>query len=316
MTVINLDVKQQPDPNDGDGHGRTRLHNLFYGLFQCELSELQKALKAGCDVNAADNWGDTPLHTLIGSMMNDAARADLMRALIEAGANVNAAGRRGKTPLQLAVGGNCKESAQVLLQAGANVNTQDKDGDTPLREAVDVRNTDMVKLLLEHGADAGIKNRYGESLTQEAISNENFACAELLQQYGARADGNGESVAAGTVPERENAQEDETDPTDITASGYSEAAAAEIHRWSNPNARDGKGMSNELIAIISIGIALAGLQLHNHHYQRADMQSLREETQAEFKVQREAINDLLSRMVRLEALFEDRRVAAGKPGSG
>ena len=107
-------------------------------------------------------------------------------------------------------------------------------------------------------------------------------------------------------------------------------------------------MSNELIAIISIGIALAGLQLHNHHYQRADIQSLRgemqaefkavrtemqaefkdvreemhteistlrEETRAEFKVQREAINDLLSRMVRLEALFEDRRVAAGKPGS-
>lgn len=107
-------------------------------------------------------------------------------------------------------------------------------------------------------------------------------------------------------------------------------------------------MSNELIAIISIGIALAGLQLHNHHYQRADMQSLRtemhaefkavrtemhtefkavreevqtdiktlrEETQAEFKVQREAINDLLSRMVHLEALFEGRRVAAGKPGS-
>ena len=96
-------------------------------------------------------------------------------------------------------------------------------------------------------------------------------------------------------------------------------------------------MSNELIAIISIGIALAGLQLHNHHYQRADMQSLRAEmhaefkavreevqteiktlregTQAEFKVQREAINDLLSRMVRLEALFKGRRVAAGKPGS-
>ena len=241
MTVINLDVKQQPDPNDRDGHGRTRLHNLFYGVPWCELSELQKALKAGCDVNAADNWGDTPLHTLIGAIMNDAARADLMRALIEAGANVSAAGRRGKTPLQLAVGGNHKESAQVLLQAGANVNTPDKDGDTPLREAVDVRNTDLVKLLLEHGADAGIKNRYGESLVQEAISDENFACAEILQQYGAGADGNDESVAAGTVPEPENAQGDETDPTDITANGYSEAAAAEMDRWSNPNTRDGKG---------------------------------------------------------------------------
>ena len=73
-------------------------------------------------------------------------------------------------------------------------------------------------------------------------------------------------------------------------------------------------MSNELIAIISIGIALAGLQVHSHRYQRADIQALREETRAEFKVQREAINDLLGRMVRLEALFEDRRVAVGKPG--
>ena len=241
MTVINLDVKRRPDPDDRDGHGRTRLHNLFYGLFECELSELQEALKAGCDVNAADNWGDTPLHTLIGSIMNDTARANLIRALLEAGANINAAGRRGTTPLHLAVERNRIESAQALLQAGANINTQNKAGDTPLREAVNGRNTDMVKLLLEHGADVGIKNRYGESPLQEAISNENVACAELLQQYGSGAYGNDEAVAAGKVPEPENEQGDETGPTDITAIGYSEAESAEMDRLSNPNARDGKG---------------------------------------------------------------------------
>lgn len=45
-------------------------------------------------------------------------------------------------------------------------------------------------------------------------------------------------------------------------------------------------MSNELIAIIGIGVTLAGLNLYNYHYLRADVQSLREETQAEFKAQR------------------------------
>ena len=45
-------------------------------------------------------------------------------------------------------------------------------------------------------------------------------------------------------------------------------------------------MSNELIAIVGIGVTLAGLNLYNYHYLRADVQSLREETQAQFKAQR------------------------------
>ena len=277
MTVINLDVKQQPDPNDRDGHGRTRLHNLFLGLFECESSELQQALKAGCDVNAADNWGDTPLHTLIGSIMNDAARADLIHALLKAGANVNAAGSSGNTPLHLAVDRKHMESVKVLLQAGANINTPDKYGDTPLRKAVNGRNTEVVKLLLEHGADITIKNRFGDSLLQEAISDENFACAEILQQHAAEADGTNrqdsrfaqrqlpvglrpgkdamsdESVAAGsltsgiTMESAASAQDIEMEPgAEVGADHEPEPENAQEHGtepsdWSNPNARDGKG---------------------------------------------------------------------------
>ena len=277
MTVINLDVKQQPDPNDRDGQGRTRLHNLFVGLFECELSELQQALKAGCDVNAVDNWGDTPLHTFIGAIMNDAARPDLIRALVKAGANVNAAGRRGNTPLHLAVERNRMESVQVLLQEGANINTLNKYGDTPLREAVNGRNTDMVKLLLEHGADVTIKNRYGDSLLQLAINDENFACAEILQQYGAEAGGTNrqdsrfaqrqlpvglrpgkdamsdEAVAAGsltsgaTTESVASVQDIEMEPgAEVDADHEPEPENAQEHEtepsaWSNLNARDGKG---------------------------------------------------------------------------
>ena len=72
-------------------------------------------------------------------------------------------------------------------------------------------------------------------------------------------------------------------------------------------------MSTELIAIISIGIALAGLILNGQRTQRAEMrsqraetqaqfQAQRTETQAEFKITREAIGELRERMAHLEGL--------------
>ena len=94
-------------------------------------------------------------------------------------------------------------------------------------------------------------------------------------------------------------------------------------------------MSTELIAIISVGVALAGLMLNGQHTQRveirAEIQTLRAETQAEFqavraetqaefqvvraemreefKIQREDINRLLGRMAHLEGLLEGLREA-------
>ena len=92
-------------------------------------------------------------------------------------------------------------------------------------------------------------------------------------------------------------------------------------------------MSMELIAIISVGVALAGLILNSQRNLRADMQAQRdetgsefktvradmqaqlvetktefkaqrEETKTEFKAQREVIFSLLERMAHLEGLLE------------
>ena len=57
-------------------------------------------------------------------------------------------------------------------------------------------------------------------------------------------------------------------------------------------------MSMELIAIIGVGVTLAGLILNGQRYQRADMQALRE-----------AIISLLERMAHLEGLLEGLREA-------
>ena len=79
-------------------------------------------------------------------------------------------------------------------------------------------------------------------------------------------------------------------------------------------------MSTELIAILSVGVALAGLIVNGQHTQRAEtraefqavraeMQVQRAETQAEFQAQRKDINSLLGRMAHLEGLLEGLREA-------
>ena len=53
-------------------------------------------------------------------------------------------------------------------------------------------------------------------------------------------------------------------------------------------------MSKDLIAIIGVGVSLAGLILYSQHNLRAEILDLREETRAEFKVVRSEIQGLRS----------------------
>ena len=75
-------------------------------------------------------------------------------------------------------------------------------------------------------------------------------------------------------------------------------------------------MSMELIAIIGVGVTLAGLILIGQRYQREEIKTLREETLAGFKALREEINNLREeinnlreRMAHLEGLLEGLREA-------
>ena len=63
-------------------------------------------------------------------------------------------------------------------------------------------------------------------------------------------------------------------------------------------------MSMELIAIIGVGVTLAGLILNGQRYQREEIKTLREETQAGFKALREEIISLRERIAYLAGLLE------------
>jgi ankyrin repeat protein len=83
---------------------------------------------------------------------------DISLALIRAGADVNAADENGDTALIIATTESSSEVFQSLLERGANPNAKGLNGDTALHYAAMNAILDRAELLLEHQADASIRN--------------------------------------------------------------------------------------------------------------------------------------------------------------
>lgn len=184
MTIRNPDQKQQAHPDSRDGKGKTRLHGLCRS-YNVTAAELRQALEDDADVNAVDNWGNTPLHSLVSSSSGD--KAQLIGVLVEAGADVDAANCRNRTPLFDAVDSEDADCILALLQKGANINARDEIGNTPLHWATWNRDTNLLRLLLDHGAAVNARNKLFGTPLRLAQREKNPACARVLREYGAYA---------------------------------------------------------------------------------------------------------------------------------
>jgi ankyrin repeat protein len=147
----------------------------------------------GADINAANDYGDTPLHSAAYLGLTEKVRlllknkADVSRrtlrgetpllyaarpegypetvlALLEGGADVNAADNFGMTPLHGAAMIGDVDVARVLIEKGrADVNLQSLAGYTPLHIAAQSGKAEFVQFLLDNGADRKLKDH--DSLT-------------------------------------------------------------------------------------------------------------------------------------------------------
>jgi ankyrin repeat protein len=120
--------------------------DLLVAIRNGDDQQVQRLLRSGTDVNAADEDGTTPLmHAVIES------DARLVKLLIENGANVNAKNALDSTALMYAATNLTK--AQLLLDAGADVNVVGKRGATPMSVAATTfGSTPVLKLLSAKGA--------------------------------------------------------------------------------------------------------------------------------------------------------------------
>ncbi len=178
--------------------------------------EVEAAIRAGADVNKADDHGQTPLMAaahenedgkVIAMLVNHGANVNarsvnsstpltiaaqnnerVIPALIVAGASVNAQNNSGKTPLWLATWSHYTSGVAALIKAGANPNLKDKQGRAPLAVAAVTDNVDAVPLLVHGGANVNANDGMGTALQLAIINKRSAAVIAALLKAGASVD--------------------------------------------------------------------------------------------------------------------------------
>ncbi|MDQ6799670.1 MAG: ankyrin repeat domain-containing protein [Acidobacteriota bacterium] len=148
---------------------------------------LQALIKAGAEIDAPNEQGDTPLF-LAASLGRK-----VTPLLIKLGANVNAKNKEGDTPLISAAEGGELESMRLLIEAKANVNAADDQTRTALLNVTNITAaqmnsfkideagvTKMVEMLLAAGADVKAKRKFDATTPLMAAAREGHADAVSL----------------------------------------------------------------------------------------------------------------------------------------
>lgn len=133
------------------------------------MSDVQKALRAGVNVNERNSNGVTALMTAASTNRNPA----VVTLLIRHGATVDAHDRNGQTALMLAAESNDQPAVVLaLLAAGAQLEDRDALGRTALiSAALSNASVDVVKALLKAGARVDVRDELDMSARDYAELN-------------------------------------------------------------------------------------------------------------------------------------------------
>jgi ankyrin repeat protein len=176
---------------------------LIHALESRDLGRIRKILDAGINLNAADEYGQTPLGTAIAVNL-----PSLALEMIQKGADVNLTSI-GWTPL-MGAAFSCEEAVVlVLLDRGAAVNWSSRDGGTALIEASDrCKAGRIIHILLKAGASVNAVGKFGNTALMIAVRSGNESAVQEFITAGAdlnlaNADGETALSAARDHPFRE-----------------------------------------------------------------------------------------------------------------
>ena len=145
-----------------DGTGITYLHYAASSrraeMTGNQADIMQAFLDKGADVNAQDQWGNSPLH--------EVSFVESAEALINAGANVKAKNEKGEIPLHRV---GSPELAALYIGEGMDVNARDKEGKTPLYE---VFKPELAELYIRNGGDLNVRDNKGRNPLHSVFSAE------------------------------------------------------------------------------------------------------------------------------------------------
>jgi len=180
--VARLLARSSADVIIRDKDGRTVLHYLVSELVKLTDSEkaplydcIDLLLAKGADVNAGDNYGNSPLADAV--KLGDVKTVEF---ILKNAANMNIRDNDGKTPLHefFLVSGPIlvrhinrevdlaqieAQIAEMLVRNGADVNAIDKQGRTPLAMAASLGKIKAVEFLLKNGANVNTQDNDGKT---------------------------------------------------------------------------------------------------------------------------------------------------------
>ncbi len=132
-------------------NGSASKNKLNYSLLEAarsgSVSEINRLLKAGAEINGACGYRGFAIHYAAGNDFVDA-----LEILLDEGANIDAVNSKGDTALLTAASNGRSDAIRFLLAVGANVNAVNNKGETALSIAAYEHHVCIVKLLLDGGA--------------------------------------------------------------------------------------------------------------------------------------------------------------------
>jgi uncharacterized protein len=133
------------------GDGSTPLQ---WAVYDSDVAEVARLVKAGADVNLANSYGATPM-----ALAANTGNAEIIKLLLKAGADVESPNAEGQTALMAVARTGNIEAAKALLSHGANVNARETWGQqTALMWAAAQKQPQMIKLLIQHGANVNARS--------------------------------------------------------------------------------------------------------------------------------------------------------------
>lgn len=139
------------DVNRREADGSTPLQ---WAVYNGDVAEVQRLLKAGANVSLANNYGATPM-----GLAAEVGNAEIIKLLLEAGANADSPNQDGQTALLAVARTGNVQAAELLVKHGAKVDARERwGGQTALMWASARRHPQMMQFLISKGADVNARS--------------------------------------------------------------------------------------------------------------------------------------------------------------